>query len=163
MKKWHLKSLTILIILASMLFMSSSCLFPGVSLPLPSRPPQTQEAQISPSPTPSPTSAIEPGWKPPSLPAVSEPLPDMASVVTKVRPSVVSIDVKLTTYDIFNQPYTEQGAGSGWIIDPNGFIVTNNHVVENAQEINITLADGRSFPSVTVATDPVNVTWRTSG
>jgi serine protease Do len=79
----------------------------------------------------------------------------MVSVVAKVRPSVVSIDVKMTTYDIFNQPYTAQAAGSGWIIDASGVIVTNNHVVENAKEINITLSDGRTFPYVTVSTDPV--------
>lgn len=153
MKKWYLKTLAVLIVLISTLFVSSSCLFPGLSLPQPN-PPQSQQ---EPPPTAAafPATPIEPGWKPPSEPAASQPLTDMVSVVAKVRPSVVSIDVKMTTYDIFNQPYTAQAAGSGWIIDASGVIVTNNHVVENAKEINITLSDGRTFPYVTVSTDPV--------
>jgi serine protease Do len=50
---------------------------------------------------------------------------------------------------------TGQGAGSGWIIDEDGIIVTNNHVVAGAQTITITLDDGRTFPSETVSTDPL--------
>ena len=153
MKKWYLKTLAVLIVLISTLFVSSSCLFPGLALPQPN-PPQSQQ-EPSPTATAFPATPIEPGWKPPSEPAASQPLQDMVSVVAKVRPSVVSIDVKMTTYDIFNQPYTAQAAGSGWIIDASGVIVTNNHVVENAKEINITLSDGRTFPYVTVSTDPV--------
>ena len=42
------------------------------------------------------------------------------------------------------------------LIKPDIVIVTNDHVVENANEINITLADGRTYPSVSVATDPVS-------
>lgn len=157
MKQWHLKTVAITLVLIFTLIMSSSCLFPGLTIPKPLQPQTGQETPTSqPSPTTQPAEPIQPGWKPPSTPSAGPPLPDMVDVVTRVRPSVVSIDVKMTTYDIFNQPYTEQGAGSGWIIDPNGFIVTNNHVVENAQDINITLADGRTFPYVSVSTDPVS-------
>jgi serine protease Do len=157
MEKWHLKTITIIVVLLTMLFMSSSCIYPdGFTLPQPVVPPSAIQPTPTQSPPASPVSPIEPGWKPPSTPSTGPSLPDMVAVVTKVRPSVVSIDVKMTTYDIFNQAYTEQGAGSGWIIDSNGFIVTNNHVVENARDINITLADGRTFPSVTVSTDAVS-------
>ncbi|MCA9472374.1 MAG: Do family serine endopeptidase [Nitrospirales bacterium] len=45
-------------------------------------------------------------------------------------------------------------AGSGVIIDPSGFIITNNHVVEDASKITVTLQDGREFPATTVGTDP---------
>ena len=47
-----------------------------------------------------------------------------------------------------------QGAGSGFIIDRAGFILTNHHVIENAERISVTLADGRSFRAEVVGTDP---------
>jgi serine protease Do len=156
MNKLHFKTLTISLVLIAMMLGSSGCILPDFRLPQPTvQAPPTSPAVSQPSVSPT-TEPIAPGWQPPSSPSAGQPLPDMVSVVALVRLSVVSIDVKMTTYDIFNQAYTEQGAGSGWIIDSNGYIVTNNHVVEGAQEINITLADGRTFPSVTVATDPVS-------
>ena len=48
----------------------------------------------------------------------------------------------------------DQSAGSGVILDSNGFIVTNNHVVENATQITVTLSDKREFPAKVVGTDP---------
>ncbi len=47
-----------------------------------------------------------------------------------------------------------QGAGSGVIISTEGYILSNNHVVENAQEVVVTLADKREFPAEIVGTDP---------
>jgi serine protease Do len=82
-------------------------------------------------------------------------LPTITDVVAKVKPSVVAINVEITTYDIFNRPTQEQGAGSGWIIRNDGYIVTNNHVVEGATNIVVTLNDGRTFPADKVYTDPV--------
>jgi serine protease Do len=159
MQKGHLKAFALSIILAIVLFMSNGCLFPtGFDLPQPvvPSPSPTGQSNIPPLQTTTPISPIEPGWTPSATISPGPPLPDMVAVVARVRPSVVSIDVKMTSFDIFNQPFIEQGAGSGWIIDANGYIVTNNHVVENARDINITLADGRTFPYVTVATDPVS-------
>ena len=84
-------------------------------------------------------------------------LPSIADVVAVVKPSVVAIDTE-TTFQIFRRSFTQQGAGSGWIINGNGIIVTNNHVIAGAQTITITLADGRTFtvdPN-TVASDSSN-------
>jgi serine protease Do len=47
-----------------------------------------------------------------------------------------------------------QVQGSGFIVSSDGYILTNNHVVENAEEITITLRDGREFKAKTVGTDP---------
>lgn len=48
----------------------------------------------------------------------------------------------------------EQSAGSGVILEPNGYIVTNNHVVEGATQITVTLSDRREFPAKIIGTDP---------
>ena len=47
-----------------------------------------------------------------------------------------------------------QGAGSGFIIDREGFILTNHHVIDEAERISVTLADGRRFRAEVVGTDP---------
>jgi len=48
----------------------------------------------------------------------------------------------------------EQGLGSGVIVSANGFILTNNHVVEGADELNVSLPDGREFKASVIGTDP---------
>ncbi len=83
------------------------------------------------------------------------PIPDFVSVIAKVRPSVVAITTEVSGYNVFGSSYTQQGAGSGWIIDSGGLIVTNNHVVNGAKSITVTLEDGRAFPAEAVHTDPV--------
>ena len=55
----------------------------------------------------------------------------------------------------FSPPkFRERGAGSGFIISKDGYIVTNNHVVEKAQKITVKLLDGRVFQGKVVGTDP---------
>jgi serine protease Do len=68
---------------------------------------------------------------------------------------VVAIATESTGSGFFGSPFTQQGAGSGWIIDRNGLIVTNNHVVEGADSVTVTLEDGRSFAAQSVHTDAV--------
>jgi serine protease Do len=107
---------------------------------------------LLPIPSSTPTSP------PPNTPApvVQQPvLPSIAEVVSKVRPSVVAINVEITTYDIFNQPAKEEGAASGWIISADGYIVTNNHVVQGADKVIVTLEDGSSYRADKIKTDPL--------
>jgi serine protease Do len=56
--------------------------------------------------------------------------------------------------DQFPKEFKQRGLGSGFIIDKNGFILTNNHVVENAEEIQVKLSDDRQFPAKIVGRDP---------
>ncbi len=69
------------------------------------------------------------------------------AVIAKVRPAVVQVNVT-----------TQQGGaiGSGVIIDKRGYIVTNNHVVNGAQSMDITLYDGTKLPAQLVGTDPAD-------
>jgi serine protease Do len=104
------------------------------------------------------TAPINPTWSPPTSTNLTEELPSIADVVAMVKPSVVAINTRVVSYDFFNRPYTQEGAGSGWIIDKNGFIVTNNHVVEGAENITVTTDDGNSYTADvnSVATDSLN-------
>ncbi len=54
------------------------------------------------------------------------------------------------------QEYKQQGQGSGSIIDPAGYILTNNHVIRDTDKIMVYLSDGRKFPAKIVGTDPLS-------
>lgn len=72
-----------------------------------------------------------------------------------VGPAVVGITNKAYARDYYNRKVlVEQGTGSGVIFDSNGYIATNNHVVENAQEILVSLADGRVLNGRVLGADP---------
>ncbi|MBP2628714.1 MAG: hypothetical protein H6Q68_3425 [Firmicutes bacterium] len=72
-----------------------------------------------------------------------------------VGPAVVGITNKAYARDYFNRKVlVEQGTGSGVIFDSKGYIATNNHVVQNAQEILVSLADGRVLNGRVLGADP---------
>lgn len=144
MKRVKIVTFIISFVLILSLALSAGCgLFPEIETETPENPAVTSN-----------TKPINPDWTPP-VESEASPLPSIADVVAKVKPSVVSINTEVVTLDFFNRPQTQEGAGSGWIIDENGIIVTNNHVVEGAESITITMDDGRTFPVdiSTVATD----------
>ena len=112
------------------------------------------DIHISPPSSSSPsqiTAPTDPDWTPPPLESNAPVLLDFVAVVDKVKPSVVAINTII--YDIFNQP--QESAGSGWIIDEDGYIVTNNHVVEGAESgsITVTLDNGKIFKAGIVGSD----------
>lgn len=73
----------------------------------------------------------------------------------KVGPAVVGITNKALVRDYFNRTQlVEQGSGSGVIYSKDGLIATNNHVVEGAQEIVVSLPDGKTYSGKVLGTDP---------
>lgn len=82
--------------------------------------------------------------------------PEISEIINKLRPAVVSIDVELTANDISGDPVIEQLAASGWILNQDGLIVTNSHVVEGAKSVTVTLEKGQAYNAKTIRTDPVN-------
>ena len=99
---------------------------------------------------PTPTSAPTQTATPPE----DYNLPSITDVVDQVNPAVVSIVVGTVSYNWFMQPVPSEQAGSGVIIDTEGYILTNNHVVEDGTSITVSLTDGRSFDATLVGTDP---------
>ncbi len=81
-------------------------------------------------------------------------LSNLPAVVDKVKPAVVQITSEQIQLNQFNQPFSvPAGVGSGVIYDKDGHILTNNHVVEGAQRLEVSLVDGRSMEAKVIGKD----------
>jgi serine protease Do len=116
------------------------------------------------SASPTPASTPSPAASPTASPAAADNVPGNVEalyapeIVKELRPSVVHVLSEAATLDVFGQLTPTQGVGTGFIIDEEGHIVTNNHVVtvdsdQPAQNITITLYDGRQFQGTIVGRD----------
>ncbi len=85
-------------------------------------------------------------------------------VAEKVTPTIVQISVVSERenphkdwffFPFKDMPNEQRGSGSGIIISADGYIVTNNHVVENASQVSVGLSDKRQFDAIVVGTDPL--------
>ena len=108
---------------------------------------------ITPSQSDNSSQHIDPDWtfaSDNSQPATT--LPNFPPVIATAMPSVVAVTTEMVITSVFGQQ-TQIARGSGVIIDDEGYIVTNNHVVENSKSIQVELTDGRTFPAEIVGTD----------
>lgn len=81
----------------------------------------------------------------------------IVDVVERVGPAVVQIGVTKAVsgrYPGGRMPQLAEGAGSGVIFAPDGYVLTNSHVVDGARRITVTLADGHDLPGEVVGSDP---------
>jgi len=84
-----------------------------------------------------------------------DPWQTVVAVAERVSPAVVGIvNPQGGLYDFFGREYSQDTSGSGLIITSDGYIVTNNHVVENSKSLTVYLADGRTLSARVVGTDP---------
>jgi S1-C subfamily serine protease len=79
----------------------------------------------------------------------------LISIYERVAPSVVFIQTEAILGSVFGQQ-TQSGSGSGFIIDRDGHIVTNNHVIEGATRIEVRLSDKTTVSATVVGADPPN-------
>jgi S1-C subfamily serine protease len=77
-------------------------------------------------------------------------------VYRQASPAVANILTKATEYDFFQNPVPVEGAGSGFVIDPRGYILTNYHVIEEAQSIEVVLGDQSRYPAKVLGADQRN-------
>jgi S1-C subfamily serine protease len=75
------------------------------------------------------------------------------SVYKKALPAVVNITSNMVTYDFFYGAVPEQGQGSGFILNKNGDILTNFHVISNAQTVEVTLYNKHQYKAKVLMTD----------
>lgn len=106
---------------------------------------------------------------PPVVSGTSGGTHSYAAAAKRASPAVVSITASKTStrnphagdpwFEFFfgdrdSRPQTQVGLGSGVIVSPEGFLLTNNHVIDGASDIDVQLPDGRSAPAKVVGTDP---------
>lgn len=77
----------------------------------------------------------------------------ISEVVKDVKPSVVNIRVRAKREDLFGEEHIEEGLGSGVIYTTDGYIITNNHVAAEAEELLVTLGDGSQYQAKLVGGD----------
>ena len=107
------------------------------------------------APPPTPTSAT------PQVPSLPEQPANaleaqVEAVYTQAGSAVVNVTSVTYAYDFFFNPVPQEGTGSGFVYDEEGHIVTNYHVIENAEELSVTLADGETYSAQIVGEDPTN-------
>jgi serine protease Do len=107
----------------------------------------------------------------PAQPVPTITAPNWVEIVKAVKPAVVNVTTKLTGeqdqpqmpeefrefFKRFGPPqehHSTMGRGSGFIINPNGYILTNNHVVDEATEVQVKLNDGRELTAKVMGRDP---------
>ena len=134
----------------------------GVALTTGSGPVSPLSAVVAP-PAPTPVTAVP---RPPGAAAPAGAV-NFADVAERINAAVVNIDAasraggerrRRSDYPTGDTPrdfeLPHQGSGSGFIIDRDGYILTNFHVIEHADRITVTLADGRALNAQVVGTDP---------
>lgn len=75
------------------------------------------------------------------------------AVYKRALPSVVNITSTAVAFDFFYGPVPQQGQGSGFILNKEGLILTNNHVIDNAQRVEVTLSDKHQYKAKVLTTD----------
>ena len=78
---------------------------------------------------------------------------DVSDIAEKCKPSVVEITTESVSSSTYYGQYVSQGAGSGVILSEDGYIVTNNHVVEDASSLTVKLTTGEEYEAKVVGTD----------
>jgi serine protease Do len=81
---------------------------------------------------------------------------EMIKIIERVGPSVVNVNTVRLVHDYYMNVVPLRGMGSGIIIDSDGHIMTNNHIVEGAEQIEITLFDGRKLNGTLIGSDPTS-------
>ena len=144
--------LLVLLILCGFYFLTTRWLPSGAMAGLMRHTPNNLPATTTPSPTPD-FSLTEAD----AAPAYDNEELQNIAVYKKALPSVVNItSTEVVCCDFFLRPVPQQGQGSGFIIDNQGHILTNYHVVEDAQNVEVILWNKKHFQAKRIGVDPIH-------
>ena len=144
--------LLVLLILCGFYFLTTSWLPSGAMAGLMHHTPNNLPETITTSPTPN-FSLTEAD----AAPAYDNEELQNIAVYKKALPSVVNItSTEVVCCDFFLRPVPQQGQGSGFIIDNQGHILTNYHVIDDAQTVEVTLWNKKKFKANRIGVDPVH-------
>jgi S1-C subfamily serine protease len=120
----------------------------------------TPQPKPTKAPSPTATSIPESTAVPTIAPAQPEPapmlmLPNVADTVERVRPAVVSIVAEAIARDRFGNERSSFGSGTGVIFTTDGMVLTNNHVIEGAAKITVTMDDGSQLEAELLGADAI--------
>lgn len=145
---YHTGALAVLVVVAAGTLLGSTVLPQYVGLH-----PVFSAQPVQPTPTPPPPVAAQA----PAGGATVRVVPEesvIINVVKQVRPAVVNINTESQVQTMFGV-FPQQGAGSGVIVRSDGYIITNNHVVQGAATIKVTLVGGRTLTGRIIGRDPL--------
>ncbi len=116
-----------------------------------SRPPGVELAAAQDLPTAAPTPTVLPDTVFAELDARDQV---MINLYDRINPSVVHIASRQNVQNFFYGTVPQEGTGSGFLWDDQGHVVTNNHVVSGADQLDVLLSNGLNLPATVVGTDP---------
>jgi len=129
-----------------------ACSLSPVSIPTATPVPPTPIVVVV-TATPGPLERL-PTLSPDQLIDVEEQL--VVNVYDRASTAVVHITSRAYVYGFFFEIVPQEGTGSGFVYDAAGHLITNYHVIEGAEELDVTLADGTMVPAQVVGADPYN-------
>ena len=139
------RGLRVLTALTALALAMLACSLPEVTLPAPTPAPPLP---------PTPTAAMPEATPPPEVEPANLLEAQVVAVYDQAGPAVVNITSQSTAYDFFMRPVPQEGSGSGFLYDLEGHIVTNYHVVQEAESISVAFANGDVYPAEIVGADP---------
>jgi S1-C subfamily serine protease len=120
-------------------------------------PRQAEKVEARRAPTAAPQSVAEPQHTTSErLEGLTDEESTNVRIYHQASPAVANVLTKATEYDFFMTPVPVEGAGSGFLIDPRGYILTNFHVVAGAQSIEVVLGDRSKYPAKFIGADERN-------
>ncbi|HSH03433.1 MAG TPA: trypsin-like peptidase domain-containing protein [Anaerolineae bacterium] len=134
------------------LFLLSACTTPTTATPPPPPPTLTLPAPAPTIPVPLTNNDLA------LIDAVGRDFAEQRTinVYQQVAPSVVNITTQVLRRSFFFEVYPEEGSGSGFVLDKDGHIITNHHVINGAQQIEVSFGEEVTLPATLVGSDPNN-------
>jgi S1-C subfamily serine protease len=147
-----MKHRVFLLALILLIVILAGCALPSlfiVATPTPTATPRVQTVIVVATPTPGPLPAGGPGGG-------DDVEARRIAVYQRVAPAVVNITTQVLRTDFFWGTTPEEGSGSGFLWDADGHIVTNFHVIDGTQQIEVSFGGDTSLPATVVGGDPIN-------